>query len=89
MCLVLETDVAAWFINKRKVYPVKPDLDDSKLPPIDIPIVRAQRGATKQGEEMGQIMHTVVTLGEAFFRARASEESGKMPKTRTRMSRNL
>ncbi|EGD76393.1 hypothetical protein PTSG_07516 [Salpingoeca rosetta] len=32
------SDVAAWFINKRKVYPVKPVVDYSKLPPIDIPV---------------------------------------------------
>ncbi|EGD81241.1 hypothetical protein PTSG_11278 [Salpingoeca rosetta] len=67
MCLVLETDVAAWFINKRKVYPVKPDLDDSKLPPIDIPINAPDHADWR---DAGERPHP----GE-----RKARSSGKMP----------
>ncbi|EGD75352.1 hypothetical protein PTSG_06428 [Salpingoeca rosetta] len=61
------SDVAAWFINKRKVYPVKPDLDDSKLPPIDIPINAPDHADWR---DAGERPHP----GE-----RKARSSGKMP----------
>lgn len=41
--------VSSWFINRRKVYPVKPALDVSKLPPLQSSISDAMRHIMKVG----------------------------------------
>eukprot|EP00043_Microstomoeca_roanoka_P005478 m.55979 g.55979 ORF g.55979 m.55979 type:complete len:1262 (-) comp12981_c0_seq1:328-4113(-) len=64
-------DVNAWFINSKKVYPVKPALDYSKLPSLDMSMNDAMRHIMKVGGAQAN------ALIQAWRKAKAS---GELPK---------